>query len=244
MIAVGYGRVSTSKQAQVGASLEAQESICRTMAQQDGITDFVWLVDAGISGKNTNRPAYHELVRFIKDGNCKVYSYHMSRLGRSFKDILELWELCEKMGVSIRTYADHIDTTGPYGKFVKGILALVNQLQREIISENTKDILRSKKSRGEVYSAERFGYKIVGRVVSPDGRIENAGAEVEDPEELEIVNLIDKLYNQNRKSLNYISKYLNTINAKTKKGGQWSHGLVRNVLIQHEKYNNQEGAVK
>lgn len=238
MIAIGYGRVSTSKQASLGASLEAQENICRSMAAQDGLTDFIWLTDAGISGKNTsNRPAYNKLVDFICSGNCKVYAYHMSRLGRSFKDIIALWELCEQNNVSIRTHADHIDTTGPYGKFVKGILALVNQLQREIISENTKDILRDKKSRGEVYCAPRFGYKVVGRLIDDEGNIVKSGQEVEDDTEMDVVREMYKLHS-NKKSLGYIARYLNYLGVSAKKGGSWSHNLVRNVLIQHGLYTN------
>jgi site-specific DNA recombinase len=243
MIAIGYGRVSTTKQATIGASLDAQENICRTMAQQDGITEFIWLVDAGISGKNSkNRPAYLELIKHIGNGNCKIYAYHMSRLGRSFKDIIELWELCENMGVSIRTYADHIDTTGPYGKFVKGILALVNQLQREIISENTKDILRDKKSRGEVYSAERFGYKIVGRLTDDEGKVLSSGQEVEDDQEMEVVKEMNRLWNNKNKSLSYIARYLNYLGNKPKKAENWTHSLVRNVLIQHKLYEKHETA--
>lgn len=236
MIAIGYGRVSTSKQATFGASLDAQENICRTMAAQDGLTEFVWLTDAGISGKlTTNRPAYSKMVDMICEGNCKIYAYHMSRLGRSFKDIIALWELCEENNVSIRTHADHIDTTGPYGKFVKGILALVNQLQREIISENTKDILRDKKSRGEVYCAPRFGYKVVGRLVDKDGKIVKPGQEVEDDTEMDVVREMYKLHSHN-KSLGYIARYLNYLGVGAKKGGAWSHNLVRNVLLQHGLY--------
>lgn len=240
MIAIGYGRVSTTKQATFGASLEAQENICRMMAEQDGITEFIWLTDAGISGKLTsNRPAYNRMVDLICEGNCKIYAYHMSRLGRSFKDIIALWELCEQHNVSIRTHADHIDTTGPYGKFVKGILALVNQLQREIISENTKDILRDKKSRGEVYCAPRFGYKVVDRVVDRDGKIVKPGREIEDEREMEILEVIKDLRSSD-KSLSYIARHLNEQKVKTKKKSLWSHNTVRNVLIQHGLYTQNE----
>ena len=235
MKAIGYGRVSTSKQVEFGTSLAEQERICRAMAAQDGIEDFIWLSDNGISGASVEaRESYKQFLALISKGCCKVYAYSMSRLGRNLRTMMDLWDLADKKNVSIRTYSDNINTTGPMGKFIRTIMASVWELQREMIGEDTKDKLRSRKERGVVYSPPRYGFRIVGRQINAEGKVISPGTEELCDEEFAVVSMMQKLA-ESGVSYTGIANTLNLKGIPTKNGRKWHHGTIQKILQQHSK---------
>ena len=64
MVAIGYVRVSTDRQAEQGVSLEAQEAKIRAMAMVQGVDLAEVIVDGGESAKSLKRP----LVKLIGAG--------------------------------------------------------------------------------------------------------------------------------------------------------------------------------
>ena len=56
MLAIGYVRVSTDRQAEQGVSLEAQEAKIRAMATVQGNELIEVIIDAGESAKSLIRP--------------------------------------------------------------------------------------------------------------------------------------------------------------------------------------------
>jgi len=60
--AIGYIRVSTDMQADKGTSLENQVQRIKEYAKKKGLTLEHIYEDAGFSGKNTNRPAFKEMI--------------------------------------------------------------------------------------------------------------------------------------------------------------------------------------
>ena len=235
MIGIGYGRASTSKQVEFGTSIVEQERFCRRMAEEEGCSSFVWLCDSGISGKESDkRPEYQQLLKYINQGGCKIYAYSMSRLARNVKTMIELWDLCEKKSVDIRTYSDQINTSGPMGRFIRLIFAAVWQLQREMIGEDTKDKLRSRKERGIVYSPPRYGYEVVGREVNNDGKVLNPGQEIPNEYESKVIAGMLEMKKVGA-SYSQMAKVLNDKGIPTKKGGIWRHTTVKKILESHAK---------
>jgi site-specific DNA recombinase len=234
MIGIGYGRASTSKQVEFGTSIVEQERYCRRMAEEDGCSEFVWLCDSGISGKDSDkRPEFQALLSYIKKGNCKIYAYSMSRLARNLRTMIDLWDLCEKKLVDIRTFSDQINTSGPMGRFIRVVFAAVWQLQREMIGEDTKDKLRSRKERGIVYSPARYGYDVIGREVNADGKVINPGNEVKNEFEYQV---IESMVNLRKVGLSdsKIARVLNRQEIPTKKGGLWRHSTIKKILENHK----------
>lgn len=229
MIAIGYGRVSTSKQVEFGTSLKEQERLCRLMAEQDGISDFIWIADEGISGGTSEREGYKKFLAFIRSGNCKVYAYSMSRLARNIRTMMDFWDLCDKHKVEIRTYSDNVNTAGAMGKFIRIILAAVWELQREMIGEDTKDKLRSRKAQGIVYSPPRYGYSVVGRVIDEYGRVVTPGNEVPDEFEQGIISEIKKAA-RNGVGASSIAASLNNSNIPTKNNKRWHRNTVLRII--------------
>lgn len=160
--AYGYLRKSSMKPGTVAP--ETQEREIRQLAARHEQLEIRMLADWDISGgrKATQRRAgYNELVAAIKDGRCSaVYSYSLSRLGRSVHELTGLFDLCEDKKVPIRLVADAVDTSTASGRMLANILASVAQFETEVASERqharnrTKVLagvsLRTRKTYGEM----------------------------------------------------------------------------------------------
>jgi hypothetical protein len=92
MKAIGYVRVSTDRQAQLGVSLEAQEAKIRAMATVHGAALLEVVVDGGESAKNLNRPGVQRLLALVDCGKVEaVIIAKLDRLTRSIKASAACW---------------------------------------------------------------------------------------------------------------------------------------------------------
>ena len=75
----------------------------------------------------------------------------LTRISRSTRDLLEIVEKIRSKGASIRSIKDTwLDTTSenPYNAFLLTIMSALSQLERDLISQRTKEGLASAKARG------------------------------------------------------------------------------------------------
>ena len=87
-----------------------------------------------------SRVLYHEKI--ITD---------LTRISRSTKDLLDIIEKIKNRGASIRSLKDTwLDTTSnnPYNDFLLTVMSGLSQLERDLISQRTKEGLVSAKARG------------------------------------------------------------------------------------------------
>lgn len=118
-------------------------------------------MDAGLSGKNCNRPG---LQAACGRGDALVV-YSLSRLSRSIRDTMDISDQLAKAGADLVSLSEKIDTTSASGKMVFRLLAVMNEFERDQISERTSMALRHKQSKGEkIGGAVPFGY-----VLAADG---------------------------------------------------------------------------
>ena len=97
MLAVGYVRVSTDRQAEQGVSLDAQDAKVRAMATVQGAELLEVIVDGGESAKSLYRPGLQRLMAMVNSGKVQaVIIAKLDRLTRSVKDLCGLLELLEK----------------------------------------------------------------------------------------------------------------------------------------------------
>ena len=162
MNAVGYIRVSTSEQAKEGVSLAHQSSKIRAYANLNDLTLISIIEDAGMSGKNLNRPGINMLMNLIDTKVIEtIIVYKLDRLSRKVKDTLELIENFDKKGITFHSITEKIDTKSAMGKFFLNITASLAQMERDLISERTIDALKYKKSKMEKTGGDiPFGYDV------------------------------------------------------------------------------------
>jgi len=116
--------------------------------------------DVSGAGKYTRkRTAYLELVTAVESGDCSaVYSYSLSRLGRSVHELTRLFDLCRDHGVPIRLVADSIDTSTASGMMIANILASVAQFESQVASERRRAQNATKTARGQsLRTRRRYG---------------------------------------------------------------------------------------
>lgn len=131
----GYARVSTQDQ-----SLSLQLDALR----QYGVDQ---VFEEKESGKRKDRPRLEELLKMLRKDDTVVV-YKLDRISRSTKHLIELMEEFEERGIHFVSLQDSIDTTTAMGRFFFRMLASIAELERDIISERTKDGLNAARARG------------------------------------------------------------------------------------------------
>jgi predicted site-specific integrase-resolvase len=132
LIALGYVRVSTEKQADKGDSLDAQLEKIRAMAVVQGAEVVEVIQDAGESAKSLQRPGMARLLAMVDAGEVQVVIIaKLDRLTRSVRDLGDLLEQFTKKGVALVSVAESLDTGSAAGRLVLNIMTAVSQWERE-----------------------------------------------------------------------------------------------------------------
>ena len=162
---IGYCRVSSDKQADVGMSLEVQESQIRKYAELYEIELMDIVVDGGESAKNLRRPGMERIIDLMDSGLCSgVLVVKLDRLTRSVKDLCHLLERYFSKDKVLISVQEKIDTNSAMGRMVINVVMSISQWEREATSERTRAVLQHKKAKGERVGNIAFGYKL-----APDG---------------------------------------------------------------------------
>jgi DNA invertase Pin-like site-specific DNA recombinase len=223
--AIGYIRVSTDEQAKEGVSLENQEAKIRSYCDLKDLDLLEIVQDAGISAKNLRRPGAQKVIEMAQKKMVDaVVVYKLDRMFRSTVDALETTRRFDTWEVSFHSIAENLDTKSAMGKFFFTLTAALAEMEREIIGERTRDVLQQKKKNGEVYGHVPFGYKrFKGKLLSH---------EAEQKIIQTVLTLRDKGFNYSK-----ISRTLNRMGFKTKKGKKWYPQSIKNVVAIHEAFN-------
>jgi site-specific DNA recombinase len=146
--AAGYVRVSSSGQVSNESLSTQRQSIKDFVKMQDWKLADVY-ADEGISGGSVKER--HALLQCLKDGQDGKFDvlviHRLSRFGRNARELLINHDELEKVGIQLRSIKEGIDFSSKYGRAVLGILAIVAQLERDILTEQMLEnrIARGKK---------------------------------------------------------------------------------------------------
>ena len=135
---VGYVRCSTVEQ--------NEERQLRMMAER-GIEATHIFTDKA-SGKNTDRPAFHKMMNYVREGDTVVVE-SISRIARNTRDLLAIVEQLTARGVEFVSIKESIDTTTPQGKFMLTVFGALAELERENILERQREGIAIAKEQGK-----------------------------------------------------------------------------------------------
>ncbi len=136
MLAIGYARVSTDRQADHGGSLETQATRIRAMATVQGAELLDLIVDGGESAKTMNRPGFQRLLAVVKQGEVEaVIVAKLDRLTRSVRDLCALLDLFDKRRVALISVAESLDTSTAAGRLVITIMGAISRWEPKAIGE-------------------------------------------------------------------------------------------------------------
>ncbi len=142
-----YARVSTVNNQDSG--LESQIRAIEAFCTLKNITNYKIFTDK-VSGSKSSRPQLDILMKAVNDDQVKsVVIYSFSRFSRSTKHLLETSELFKKKEIEFISLSEKIDTSTALGKAFYGIISIISELEREIISERVKNGLINARAKGK-----------------------------------------------------------------------------------------------
>ncbi len=214
-----YTRVSKEEQAKEGYSLPAQEERLRAHAKGQGWIMYKVYVDDGYSAGSKNRPA---LKRLLFDGSLKrfdtVLVYKIDRLSRSLKDLIDVVAELNSYDIGFKSCTELIDTTRPEGRLMFHQFGSFAQYERELISQRTKFGMIKRLKQGLWNGQAPYGYKIVKSKL------------VINRKEADLVRMIFDLYLKKNMGVVSISRELNRLEIKPRKGKMWKGNTIHNII--------------
>ena len=140
-----YCRVSTGEQ-----DTTRQERDLLAFAERAGFS-VVRIFHETASGIKHDRPIRAELMKLAQARKIDaILVTELTRWGRSTIDLLETLQELNAYNVSvIAERGDQFDLSTAQGKMIAGVLAVLAQFERDLISERTKSGLELARSRGK-----------------------------------------------------------------------------------------------
>ena len=231
---VAYVRVSSTRQAEEGVSIEAQVRRVKAYAEYRNyvLPDEHIFIDEGISAGMPlwNRPAGKLMRKQIMCSEAThLLAFKMDRLFRNTRDCLATVDELQVEGVHMHFCefdGGPMDTTSATGRMFLTVLAAFGELERGLISERTKLAIAHLK-----HNMRRFTKDIYGWDVDPDGGL------VPNQTEQEWIDWMRERFFNKDVSASQIARELNAKGVPTKRGKQWRHaGVLRTIRCGFHKY--------
>jgi len=155
--AIVYCRVSTIRQSETGHSLDSQETQLAKMAEAEGYEVEIFREVA--NGGRDTRPKLKRALLELNTGTTQaLFVASIDRLARSTKHALAIAEQSNK--ASWRLVVENIgaDTATTQGKFMFQLMAVIAELENNMISDRVKRQHQARRDRGVVWGVDQ-GYK-------------------------------------------------------------------------------------
>lgn len=133
---LGYARVSTFDQSLDRQLDQLKEQGCERIFKEN------------ITGTKRERPELEKLLDQLRPDDTIIVA-ELSRLSRSVKDLFEIVDIIKQKNANLKSLKEPwADTTTPQGNLMFTIFAGISQFDRDLISQRTKEGLKSARARG------------------------------------------------------------------------------------------------
>lgn len=134
---IGYARTSTHDQ-NLDLQLDALKNCkCEKIYQEQ------------ISSVKDKRPQLEICLQSLRQGDV-LYIWRLDRLGRNLKDLINIVNHLQSIGVELVSVKESIDTSTTTGKLTFHLFASLAEFERELIRERTQAGLASARARGKM----------------------------------------------------------------------------------------------
>ena len=177
--------------------------------------------DAGVSGKNTDRPGFQRMMADIRAGRVEnVVVHKIDRISRNLVDFSLMYDEFKKYRVTFISLNEQFDTSTAIGEAILKIILVFAELERKMTSERVTGVMIGRAEAG-LWNGARVPYG--WRWNEQEKRPEH------DEAEAPVVRKIFELYLQTG-STSKVRDYLNGNSIKTKRGGWWTTKTVADIL--------------
>ncbi len=177
--------------------------------------------DAGYSAKNTDRPAFQQMMARLRTGEFShLCVWKIDRISRNLLDFSGMYVELKKLGVTFVSKNEQFDTSSAMGEAMLKIILVFAELERNMTSERVKAVMISKAKDGQWNGGKvPFGY---------DWDKETKSFSINENEAM-AVNQIYDLY-EREQSLLLVSRTLNERGFFTRRGRAWNPTTVSIIL--------------
>ena len=218
-LAAIYARTSSTNQ-QFGYSLDEQVRQCVNRCEMLDWTVAFIFQDEAVSGKDTDRPRFQQMLAFAEDGAFDVLVFwKLDRFSRSIMHAVRLENQFREWGVALHSVTEQLDTTTAAGQFNFRNIANAAEFERGLIKQRTKMGHRARILQHKwPNSTPPIGYE-----KQSDGRLRVL------PREAILVRRIFKLYLE-LESMREVADVLNREANSRPRGRGWSASSIGAVL--------------
>lgn len=132
---IGYLRVSTEEQ-KPDRQIDGLRTLCDSLHIER------------ISAVAKKRPIFEHVLNSLQEGD-RLVVWNLDRAFRSTLDALTQVQALKERGIEFQIVTMNIDTSEPMGEFFFTVVAAFAQLERQTISQRTKEGLKAAKRRGK-----------------------------------------------------------------------------------------------
>jgi DNA invertase Pin-like site-specific DNA recombinase len=247
-----YTRVSSEKQAAEDRySLAVQKEKCVYYLKSQGYKeeDMIFFEDAGISGTTIEqRDELKELLRQIQEPNSEIEGiccFDLSRISRSISHTLDIFRLLKEKELKLFTVdgAFQGDINSQTAKIMVSIHSMLNELYIDQLRERVKAGLEKSVANGNYYGGPApLGYRYIYINAKTDEVLTEKNQEkstkrkdikkklVIDKNEKPIIELIFRLFTNEKYSIKNVAQYLNLNGYRTRQGKQFATATVQKIL--------------
>ena len=216
-----YTRVSTHHQIDKDSlPLQRQDLVnyCKFIL---GINNYEVFEDAGFSGKNTDRPAFQDMMSKIRKNEfTHLLVWKIDRISRNLIDFCDMYEEIKKYNCTFVSKNEQFDTSSAMGEAMLKIILVFAELERKLTGERVTSIMLDRASKGLWNGAPiPLGYSWDKNIKFPV---------IDNDEKL----VIERIYNTylETKSTSAVRNSLNMLSIKTKKNGSWTTKTISDII--------------
>ncbi|MHC1747516.1 MAG: recombinase family protein [Cellulosilyticaceae bacterium] len=177
--------------------------------------------DAGFSAKNTDRPAYQDMMTRIRNKEfTHLIVWKIDRISRNLLDFSKMYDELKKYNVTFVSKNEQFDTSSAMGEAMLKIILVFAELERKLTSERVHATMLSRAEKGLWNGATvPLGYNW-----SPEKKFPVVN-------EYE-ANTVRRIYDEylKIKSTTKVATILNESNVLTKRGGTWRAKTINDIL--------------
>ena len=217
-----YARQSVEKADSL--SIQGQIDLCRReTGQQVRIYQ-----DKGFSGKNTNRPAFRQLMEDVETGEIrKIVVYRLDRFSRSITDFGRLWDILKEHHVEFVSINETFDTATPMGRAMLNIVMVFAQLERETTAQRVRANYYQRVKLGAWPGGPApYGFSL-GRQPGPDGKLAPGLCP---NEQAAVVEHIFQSYGEEGATLGSVARMLKEEGVPGPKRATWDNVALSRIL--------------
>lgn len=212
-----YIRVSTTYQIDRDSLPMQRKDLAAYSELVLGIADYEIFEDAGYSGKNTDRPAFQEMMQRTRKGEFShILVWKIDRISRNLLDFAEMYEELQELRVTFVSKNEQFDTSTAIGEAMLKIILVFAELERNMTSERVTAAMISRANNGQ-WNGGRIPY---GYDYDPEAREFSIRED-----EKKVCQLLKKDYLEN-KSLTHTARFLNESGYRTRADAEWSPTAV------------------